>query len=137
MAVLVDTGPLVAIIDKSDESHSACVTALKNLKDDLYTVWPVITELMHLLADIPRGQETAWDLIQRSISIIELTDDDVPRVRELMLKYIDLPMDLADAALVRAAEENKIRTIFTTDKRDFGIYRPKNLRMFKIVPRPR
>jgi predicted nucleic acid-binding protein len=135
MAVLVDTGPLLAIIDKSDESHIACVKELSKMKDDLFTVWPVVTELMHLLNNIPMGQEAAWALIRREISLIEQSDKDVPRIQELMMKYGDLPMDLADAAIVRAAEEKNIRTIFTTDKRDFSIYRPKHTAIFKIIPR--
>ena len=50
--------------------------------------------------------------------------DDCLRMRELMWKYRDLPMDLADAALVRVAERERVRRIFTVNRRDFGIYRP-------------
>ena len=66
--------------------------------------------------------------------IAELTDEDHPRMRHLMRKYHDLPMDLADAALVRLAERERIRQIFTIDRRDFSIYRPAGLGRFDILP---
>jgi predicted nucleic acid-binding protein len=64
----------------------------------------------------------------------ELGRADVPRIGELMAKYHDLPMDLADAALVRVAEREHIRTVFTLDRRDFEIYRPALIGRFHIVP---
>ena len=51
-----------------------------------------------------------------------------------MDKYRDLPMDLADAALVRVAERERLRTVFTIDRRDFSVYRPLGLGKFRIVP---
>ncbi|HSD29840.1 MAG TPA: PIN domain-containing protein, partial [Vicinamibacteria bacterium] len=66
--------------------------------------------------------------------LLPLDEADVPRMRELMAQYRDLPMDLADAALVRVAERERIATIFTVDRRDFALYRPKGIRRFRIVP---
>ena len=60
--------------------------------------------------------------------------DDFPRMRELMRKYRDLPLDLADAALVRVAEREKVRTIFTIDRKDFSVYRPHRLGRFTLLP---
>jgi hypothetical protein len=54
-------------------------------------------------------------------------------MRELMRKYRDLPMDLADAALVRVAEREKISRVFTIDRRDFEVYRPRGIRRFTIL----
>jgi predicted nucleic acid-binding protein len=55
-------------------------------------------------------------------------------MRDLMRKYRDLPMDLADAALVRVAEREKIARVFTIDRRDFELYRPRGLPRFTILP---
>ena len=55
-------------------------------------------------------------------------------MRELMKRYRDLPMDLADAALVRIAERQKLREVFTLDKKDFSVYRPSRMGRFVIVP---
>jgi len=58
-------------------------------------------------------------------------------MRELMRKYRDLPMDLADAALVRVAEREKISRVFTIDRRDFELYRPRGIRRFTLLPEER
>ena len=63
-----------------------------------------------------------------------LDESDAPRMRELMEKYHDLPMDLADAALVRVAERENLTEIFTLDRRHFSIYRPGRRRRFGILP---
>jgi len=68
------------------------------------------------------------------LRIATLTSDDVPRMHELMEKYHDLPMDLADAALVRVAERERIRRIFTLDRREFTLYRPIGIGRFRILP---
>jgi predicted nucleic acid-binding protein len=73
-------------------------------------------------------------IIAGGVRFLDLTSEDCPRIRELMWKYRDLPMDLADAALVRAAEREKVRRIFTIDRNDFELYRPHRLGHFEIVP---
>jgi hypothetical protein len=122
--ILVDAGPLVALVDADDQHHASCVAALKQLREPLGTVWPALTEAMYLLADLPRAQEALWEMMARSaVQLLPLDMGDVPRIRELMRKYADRPMDLADAALVRVAERENVRRIFTVDKRDFAVYR--------------
>jgi predicted nucleic acid-binding protein len=133
--VLVDAGPLVALIDRSDPYHQDCREALADIDDRLGTVWPAFTEAMYLLRPSARAQRALWDmLVVGGVELIELGIDDCPRMRELMWKYRDLPMDLADAALVRVAERERIRRVFTVDRRDFEIYRPYRLGRFEILP---
>ena len=69
-----------------------------------------------------------------AVEILSLGTDDVARMRELMRKYRDLPMDLADAALVRVAERERLRRIFTLDQRGFRIYRPSRMGRFVVLP---
>ena len=134
-AVLVDTGPLVALLDRSDPDHVACQETLSSLNDSMVTVWPVITEAMYMLRAYWQAQEALWEMIEiGAVEILQLGIDDVPRIKELMRKYRDLPMDLADAALVRAAERERLRRIFTLDRRDFQIYRPSRIGRFSIFP---
>jgi uncharacterized protein len=122
--ILVDAGPLVALVDADDQHHKKCVAALKVLREPLATVWPPVTEAMYLLGDLPKGQEALWEMLARGVlQLLSLDLADVPRIRELMSKYADRPMDLADAALVRVAEREGIRKIFTVDREDFGVYR--------------
>lgn len=90
---------------------------------------------MYLLAFAWQAQAALWEVLESgALELAQLDTSDAPRMRELMEKYRDLPMDLADAALVRVAEREGIRKIFTIDRRDFSVYRPKRLRRFTIVP---
>jgi uncharacterized protein len=134
-AILVDTGPLVALLDRSDPDHVTCQETLRSLSDLMVTVWPVVTEAMYLLRAYWQAQEALWEMIEMgAVGILPLGIDDVPRMKELMRKYRDLPMDLADAALVRVAERERLRRIFTLDRRDFQIYRPSRIGRFAIFP---
>lgn len=133
--ILVDAGPLVALVDASDQHHRRCAEALRALEEPLGTVWPALAEAMYLLLDLPRGQQAVWEMVERrAVRLLTLAEADVPRIRELMSKYQDRPMDLADAALVRVAEREGIATIFTVDRRDFEVYRLSGKKRFRILP---
>ena len=133
--ILVDAGPLVALIHADDQEHVRCKKIFESLNEPMGTVWPALTEAMYLLGFSWQAQEAAWELVERqAVQILPLEHADVPRMMELMRRYRDLPMDLADAALVRVAEREKLRRIFTIDRRDFEIYRPSRVGRFSIVP---
>jgi predicted nucleic acid-binding protein len=133
--ILVDAGPLIAIVDRDDRHHSSCAEAFAAMRAPLGTIWPVLAEVMYLLGDVPGGADAVWQLVERgAVRLIPLDEKDVPRIRELMRKYADLPMDLADAALVRVAERDGARTVFTVDRRDFGVYRMQGGRRFTLLP---
>jgi predicted nucleic acid-binding protein len=133
--VLVDAGPLVALIDRSDPYHRVCRETLATIRDPLGTVWPAFTEAMYLLRQSAEAQRALWDLLNvGGVRLLDLHHEDCPRMRELMWKYRDLPMDLADAALVRVAEREGLRRVFTIDRRDFEVYRPYRLGRFEILP---
>ena len=122
--ILVDAGPLVALVDADDQHHEDCVAAFKELREPLGTVWPALTEALYLLGDLPKAQEALWEMLSRgAVQLLPLDLEDVPRIRELMRKYASRPMDLADAALVRIAEREGLRKIFTVDRKDFAVYR--------------
>lgn len=132
---LIDTGPLVALIDAGDADHEGCVAAAKQVRGDLVTTWPVITEAMYLLAHAPAGQDALLGKVEsRELIIAAVSADDIPGVRALMRKYRDQPMDFADASLVRIAEREGIAEAFTLDRRDFSIYRLPRARRFRIIP---
>jgi hypothetical protein len=133
--ILVDAGPLVALLDRSDRHHRACVEASRSIRGPLVSVWPAVTEAMYLLGDSTEAQDALWGMLEeRAVVLADLGAADVPRMRLLMHKYRDLPMDLADAALVRIAERDRIHTVFTIDRRDFDVYRPSRSWRFSIVP---
>ncbi len=133
--ILVDAGPLVALIHADDQEHQRCKDVFEHLNEPMGTVWPAMTEAMYLLGFSWQAQDALWEMLESgALRLLPLDAGDVPRIRELMRKYRDLPMDLADAALVRVAEREKLRRIFTVDRRDFEVYRPARLGRFSILP---
>lgn len=133
--VLVDAGPLVAALDRAEPQHAACLAALRSLPTPLLTVWPALTEAVYLLGFSWIAQRELLEFVtEGTLQLLPLGEEDVPRMRDLMQKYRDLPMDLADAALVRVAERERISRVFTLDRRDFAVYRPARLGRFQIVP---
>jgi predicted nucleic acid-binding protein len=133
--ILIDAGPLVALVDRNDQHHEACVVALKGVDQPLATVWPVVTEALFLLERFPAGQDAIWQMLERRVvQLVGLDEADVPRLRELMAKYRDQPMDLADAALVRIAEREGVDTVFTVDIGDFEVYRIGQRKTFRVIP---
>jgi predicted nucleic acid-binding protein len=132
--VLVDAGALIALLDRDDTHHASCVDALKKIREPLATVWPAVTEAMHLLSDVPRAPEALLDMLSDgAVQLLHLDPADVPRVKELMQKYRDRPMDFADAALVCVAEREELNTILTFDG-DFRIYRLPRRARFRVLP---
>jgi predicted nucleic acid-binding protein len=133
--IVIDTGPIVALFDKDDEYHQTCTDILRKIKEPLVTTWPVLTEAFYLLNFSWQVQDDLWEFIQRGgIKIEGLDKKSLSRCRELMEKYHDLPMDLADATLVALAEEMAVATIFTLDHRDFSVYRRKHRGHFTLLP---
>lgn len=134
-AVLVDAGPLVALLDRSDNHHQAIVSAIEEIRDPLVSVWPAIVEAMYLLSFSWRAQEALWEIIETGVvQILVLDQSDASAMKKLMEKYRDLPMDMADAALVHAADRESIRRVLTLDQRDFGVYRLPRKGRFTLLP---
>jgi hypothetical protein len=133
--VLVDAGPLVALLDQGDPDHEDAVKAFKTIREPLITVWPAFTEAMYILRGSWRAQKALWSRLETdALHLAALDERDAPRMRELMEKYRDLPMDLADAALVRVAERDGLTHVFTLDRKHFSLYRPGRRKRFTIVP---
>jgi predicted nucleic acid-binding protein len=134
-SVLVDAGPLVAILHRDDKDHHPCVEALQKLREPLLTTWMPVTEAMYLLEFSPLAQSGLLEMIERrALQLLELGAEDMSQVRSLLEKYRDLPMDFADATLVHVANREKIQTMFTLDKRDFSVYRLARGKTFTIIP---
>ena len=133
--VLVDTGPLVALLDPSDRARERCRSYLDQLnRAELVTTEAVITEAEYLLDFSVQAQETLMHLLATGKPRVEpIATTDRTRIAGLMNRYANLPMDYADATLVVIAERLSAPRIFTLDRRDFGVYRVGR-RRFEIVP---
>jgi predicted nucleic acid-binding protein len=134
---LCDAGPLIAIIDEADAYHQRCVSAMASMPPrPLVTTWPCLAEAMHFLGR--RGgfpaQDDLWQYLADGLVVVHLpADGEWARMRALMDRYRDTPMDLADASLVAAAEHLGVRRIFTVD-RHFRVYRIQDKHAFEVIP---
>ena len=132
--VLLDTGVIVASLDQSEAAHRACVQAVRAVEGPLLTCEPVILESCHLLRNFPGAAEAILTNLTYGIFEIpfQLSRESVP-VRSILRKYRDRRIDLADACLIRMAEEYGTGDILTLDK-DFAIYRWGRNKPFHILP---
>jgi predicted nucleic acid-binding protein len=133
---LGDTGPLVALIDADDPNHQRCMEALPGLRRPLVTTWPCLTEALYLLdqAGGHRAQEALWTIFEQGVAQLHPAGEaERRRARVLMARYRDIPMDLADASIVTAAETLELRRVFTLD-RHFYAYRFRDREPFLVTP---
>jgi predicted nucleic acid-binding protein len=122
--ILADTGPLVALFDPRDELHTESVETLRTIREPLLTTVPVLTEAFHMLSPGSHGAGQLRAFVAgHGLSVWFLTAPALARAFELMERYTDHPMDLADASLVATAEATQTRRIFTLDRDDFETYR--------------
>ena len=134
MAV-VDTGPLVALLDRSDRAHDACRDELANLEGRrLVTSLAVLTEACYLLGLSNRAQQAALAFVAAgAVELAKLGAADVAMAASQMDRYASLPMDFADASLVTLAQRLSTMDVFTLDRRDFTVYRLARKR-FRLRP---
>ncbi len=133
--MILDTGPLVALLHADDGDHEACLNVYEPFHGFLMTTEPVLAEAMHLLQTVAGGQHACLDFVLRGGTIIvPQSTRSLMRCQDLMAKYRDVPMDLADATLVALAEEAGIREVFTLDRRGFGAYRLAGRKAFVVIP---
>jgi len=120
---LIDSGPLIALFDKSDSYHLKVLNFLKSYKGTLVTSLAVVTEVSHMLDFNLQVQIDFLKWIELGgIEIYNITQNDIADIRVMMQKYIDIPMDFADASLMYIANIESIKEIISIDS-DFDIYR--------------
>jgi predicted nucleic acid-binding protein len=131
--ILIDSGPMIALFDQSDRYHGASVEFIRNCNAELVTTLASLTETLHLLDFNRQVQMDFLTWVNAGALTIESVDiHGLSRVQALMQKYLDLPMDFADACLVYLAEKLNIQTIATID-RDFDVYRIKGKHPFTTL----
>jgi len=122
-SILIDAGPLIALFDRSDKFHRRAVDFIKEYEGQLWTTWPVITEVSHMLDFSTKAQCAFLEWIRRGgVRLFDLNQNHVERLLHLTEKFDDVPMDLADASLIVASENQGCKEIASIDS-DFYIYR--------------
>jgi predicted nucleic acid-binding protein len=135
VSCLADTGAILALLDRDDRWHDACLEVFRHLPLPLMTSTAVLTELFHLVRRSRMEIETAWTFLRSDTVILApIYTAELSEIHALMSRYWDRPMDFADATLVHLAKREKIATIFTIDHSDFETYRIEGKRKFRIVP---
>jgi len=132
---LVDTGPLVAYLDRKDSQHDHVAGYIDRFKGQLATTAAVITEVMYFISESPEGPISFAQLLIRSdVHVLGTTAPaNVLTAAQLMEKYRDTPMDFADATLVLLADEIGVADVLTLDKRGFSTYRTAKGKRFRLV----
>jgi uncharacterized protein len=128
-AVLVDSGPLLALMDADEATHSACLDTFGSCGSrKLVTCWPVLTEVAYFLVD-----RRKFDLLKALLksadgtflTILSLDASDLPSLVSILHRYQGQELQLADLALMHLAERDQLEQIFTLDRRHFDLYRPQ------------
>jgi len=123
---LIDSGPIVALFDKKDSLHEPVLKFIKSYKGSLLTTWAVLTEVLYLLSFSIDVQQDVLEWISRgSLTLKDISTQDIKYIKQRMLKYSNVPMDLADASLMCISEKERIKHIISVDS-DFSIYRTLN-----------
>jgi predicted nucleic acid-binding protein len=134
-AGLIDTGAIVAVLERGDVWHSACLKALQSVRLPLLTTEAVLTETFHLTGKNQNSIERAWRFVRSgALTVHPMQDSDLPELNALMAQYSDRPMDFADATLVHLASRERISMILTIDHDDFETYRLPGRKKFTILP---
>jgi hypothetical protein len=133
--LLLDTGALVSLLDRSQKHHGVFAELFGEWDRPVVSTEAVLTEATHLLGGVPGGRQACVDFfLSGGALLVPATTASLRRASALVKQYADLPMDYADATLVVLAEELDTNRVFTTDRRDFAVYRIKGRRRFEILP---
>lgn len=137
MALILDTGPLYASLDRSDADHAACRALIETADEPLVIPSPVLVEvdywiqrrlhpgaLVALVADIEAGAYT----------VVDLEAADYTRVRELCDRYADADIGFVDAAVLAIVERLDEPKLATLDRRHFGLLRPRHRESIELLP---
>lgn len=133
MPVIVDTGPLVAFFDQSEAHHDWVAERIDEEEAPLLVCEPVLTEAAYLLAGFPKAQDTLLELLDNgALQVAFAVKDHIGELRQMLRKYRDTPMSLADACVVRMAEMYDRHAVLTLDS-DFLIYRKRDRSQLKVI----
>lgn len=131
--VILDTGPLVALLNRREAQHGWVRGHLGDIEPPLLTCEAVISEACFLLRGVYGGQKAVMETLRTGLVQLafDLTENVVP-VGELLERYASVPMSLADACLVRMAETDSGSAILTFDQ-DFYIYRKNRSEAISVI----
>jgi predicted nucleic acid-binding protein len=129
--VIIDTGPLVALLNRCDNHHAWAREVLDTIEPPIFTCEAVVSEACFLLRRIGGGQDAVLEFLSKDVVKVDFRMlPEIDALRGLLRKFVNVPMSVADACLVRMTELDAQSVIVTLD-RDFRVYR-RNRR--QIIP---
>jgi predicted nucleic acid-binding protein len=137
VALVLDTGPIIALLDASDPEHERCRTMVANVSEDLVVPIPVLVEVDYWLAKLfglEVWQTFAEDVGRGAYRLHPLDERDLVRCSELESAYGSLDLGLVDAAVIAACERLGETKVATLDRRDFGVVRPRHCERLTLLP---
>lgn len=135
MALIIDTGPLVASLDRSDPEHERCAALIRDTSEPLVVPVCVLVEVEYLLRPWPRAFAALLsDFDAGALSVLELQPRWLQRAGDLLRRYRDLPLGLVDATVVAATEMLREEKVATLDQRHFRVVRPDHVESLTLLP---
>ncbi len=137
MALICDTGPLYAAMDRADVDHEACKQLLSDASERLLVPAPVVVELEWLASSrlgLQPFSSFLSDVESDDVGIVDLVRTDYVRVRELLSRYADLKLGFVDAAVVAVVERLRESKLATLDHRHFATVRPDHIDAIELLP---
>lgn len=136
MRTLLDTGPLIALVDRDDSHHQQCVRLLETLEGTLLLPTTVLIETCWMVNRYlgPRVQANFLARAGEDYTLVDLEPPDLLRMSELVRTYSDMHLDPTDASVIILAERLEISQVATLDRRDFRAVRPRHLEALTLLP---
>ena len=135
--LIVDTGPLVAYLNRNDPDHGRCAALLESRTDDLLVTPYVVTEACYLVAKYV-GADAEINLVEAlaggDLSQVDIQAGDLIRMAELMRQYQGFPLGVADASVIAVAERLEADEVATLDRRHFPAVTPAHVAALKLLP---
>ncbi len=136
--ILIDTGPMVALIDGNDQHHQVCDAVAQEITGAIFTCLPVVTEAVYM---VNRVEPNLAKQIRHAFAtgiyqLLPLTELDIDHVFCLMDKYNDQQFDFTDACLMYLAQREGIEKVFTIDRKDFSVFRLQAGKPLTLLPKP-
>jgi predicted nucleic acid-binding protein len=137
LALILDTGPLFAAMDRSDADHDRCAALVDGANEPVVIPAPVIVEIDWLSGRRLKAEaflSLLQDIQEKRIAVEELRIADYERARELVDRYRDLPLGFVDAAVLSIVERLGEAKLATLDHRHFGVVRPRHVPTLRLLP---
>lgn len=137
MALVLDTGPLLAALNQRDQDHAACRKLLEEFPEQPVILAPALVELDYWVTQRmpPDAFLRVLDDIEAELfAVIDLHEEDYPRVRQVQSQYADARVGFVDAAVLAIVERLNEPKLATLDQRHFGMLRPVHVDALELLP---